>query len=441
MRFVGVILILIALPAFIYFIRAYPHRRNWIFFAFGVLPFITNWANLDVAIISWGHWLGHTKGLQLSILDPLAIAVIVSSRNAWQQLPFRLLVGAYLLLTILSTLYADLWLSSFFYVFQFVRVALVFVAVSAFGGNSKAVQWLCYGLAAGAIFQAAMAIFQISGGTGRVTGAMGHQNLLGMMLHFVTIPLIALLLAGERSKYVMFAVLASLGTVMLGASRASVAYVLLGVVLLLIISFIRSVNIQKTKIVGFAIMAGLAVAPLAVYSFSDRFGDGQILGGPDLEREAFERAARAMWLDNPMGVGGNQYVATANKEGYSTDAGVARRWGSLSAHVHNVYLLTAAEMGWLGLISLSGLIVWSILSALLLCFKDRKSVHGELVLGFAVAILTMALHSFYEWIFMLSSVQYLFAIALGVIAGSIRAAKRQKRQQPMRADTGPVPAG
>lgn len=426
MRFVGLILIILALPAFIYFIRAYPHRRNWIYFAFGFLPFITNWANLDVAIISWGHWLGYAKGLLLSILDPLAIAVLVSSRNAWHKLPFRLLIGAYLFAIVISTFWANLWLSSFFYVFQFLRVALVFVAVSAFGGNSKAVQWLCFGLAAGAVFQGAMSVLQITGGAARISGTMGHQNLLGMMLHFVTMPLIALLLAGERSKFIMFAVLASLGVVMLGASRASVAYVLLGVVLLLVISLVRFVNVQKTKIIGFAVLAGLAVAPLAVYSFSDRFGDKAILSGPDQEREAFERAANAMWSDNPLGVGANQYVVTANSQGYSLEAGVARRWGSLSANVHNLYLLTAAEAGWPGFISLSALLIWAIYSGLALCFKDRKSVHGELVLGFTVALFIMALHSFYEWIFVLSAVQYLFAIALGVIAGSIRAARQKE---------------
>ncbi len=426
MRIIGIFLLLILLPITINWLRSKPHQRHWLFFAFGILPFLVNWANLDVAIISWAQWLGYVKGLLLSIIDIIAISVIYVNKRSWRNLPFLGLMLAYLLAAILSMLYSNLWMSSFFYVFQVVRIVLVFVAVSIYAEDPRALRWLGKGLAAGAIFQAVMSVGDLMAGMDRATGTMGHQNLLGMMLHFVTLPLVALLLAGERSKLIMFGVLASLSTVGLGASRASVGFVALGLVLLFILSLARHVTKHKMKIVGLGALAAVLVVPLTIQAFSERFSGDAIVSGPDEERQAFERAANAMWSDHPMGVGANQYVVTANSAGYSDRAGVHWGWSSRATNVHNVYLLAAAETGWAGLLTLSALFAWSVVRGLHFSFRNRKTVRGELVLGSAIAILTTALHSFYEWVFVLSSVQYLFAISLAVIAGSIRQTNQEK---------------
>src|SRR3546814_7210147 len=58
----------------------------------------------------------------------------------------------------------------------------------------------------GATFQAVMTVDQRMSSAIQAAGTMGHQNLLGLMLHFVTLPLLALLLAGERSKLIMMGV-------------------------------------------------------------------------------------------------------------------------------------------------------------------------------------------------------------------------------------------
>src|SRR3546814_10304683 len=73
-------------------------------------------------------------------------------------------------------------------------------------------------------------------------GTMGHQNLLGLMLHFVTLPLLALLLAGERSKLIMMGVFAALVAVALGASRGAIGFVAIGLALLFLLSLARQLG-------------------------------------------------------------------------------------------------------------------------------------------------------------------------------------------------------
>ena len=128
-----------------------------------------------------------------------------------------------------------------------------------------------------------------------------------------------------------------------------------------------------------------------------------------------------------MGVGANQYVVVANAQGYSQRAGVIWNYGSRSAHVHHLYLLAAAETGWIGLVALTSLFGWTVLRGFAFAFGNRRNPRGDVVLGASIAVVVAAFHSFYEWIFATASVQYVFAISLGIIAGTIRQVNLERR--------------
>ena len=420
MRFVGFALILLSLPLLLSWLKAFPQQRKWAYFAIGIAPFTMGSLNLDVAIIDWAGWPGYAKGLIVSILDSLALAIILTSRGPFRKLPPLGVFLAYLLAVILSMASSAMPTSSSFYAFQMFRMLLVFVAVATIMKDPKAIKWVAMGLAAGAMYQAGVTIEQKLSGAVQASGTMGHQNLLGMMLHFVTFPLLALLLAGEKSKIVMLGALASLLAVALGASRGSIGFAAIGLVLLFVLSLARNATPHKWKMLGFAALAMAAVVPLTIGTLSERFGDSPIEVSADGERQAFERAANAMWGDYPMGVGANQYVVTANTQGYSAQAGVIWNYGSRAAHVHNIYLLAAAETGWLGIITLVGLFAWAILRSVTFAFANPRDPRGDVALGCGVAIFVMAMHGYYEWIFVMYQAQYVFAISLGIIAGTIR---------------------
>lgn len=442
MRVLGVLLILLSLPVLIWWVREFPQHRRWAYFAIGVLPFTMSFANLDVAFINWATWPGFARGLIVSILDTLAIALILAAKAPLRRLPLLGALCAYLAAVTLSVFMSAHWLASSFYAFQLLRVILVFVAVASVAGKPGAVRWIAFGLAAGAIFQGLATIEQRMSGVVQATGTMDHQNLLGLMLHFVTLPLLALLLAGERSKLIMAGVAASLVAVALGASRGSVAFGAAGIALLLLLSLARRMTPHKWKIVGIAVLSLAIVGPVAAKSFGERFASGtEAARSSDNEREAFERAAKAMWRDHPMGIGANQYVVVANSQGYSQNAGVVWNFGSRSAHVHNIYLLVAAETGWLGFLTFLFLLASGIIRGLKFAFGDRRDPRGDIVLGASVAIFMTALHSMWEWVFIVYFTQYVFAIALGIIAGSIRQANFERRYKGRRKSPAPSADG
>ena len=426
MRFVGLIIIFLAFPVFVSLLKSYPQKRTYAYFAVGIMPFVMGWLNLDAALINYAGWPGHTKGMIVTILDSLALAIVVTSIGPFKKLPlFGVLLG-YLCAAMISVAFSNHPVTSTFYVFQFARVILLFVAVATIMRDPRAIHWLAYGLAAGAIFQGVVTIEQRLTGSLQAAGTMGHQNLLGFMLHFVTLPLMALLLAGKMHSLNILGVLFALIAVALGASRGTVAFAAVGLVVLFALSLARQVTGHKMKMLGLGVLVFVIVAPLAFSTLERRFGDSPVATSLDGERQAFERAAKSMWADHPMGVGANQYVLVANAQGYSQRAGVVWNFGSRSAHVHNMYLLAAAETGWLGLIALSILFGWVILRGIAFAFANRRDARADVVLGASVAVFAASLHSFYEWIFVTYQVQYLFAIALGMIAGIIRQTNAEK---------------
>ena len=146
------------------------------------------------------------------------------------------------------------------------------------------------------------------------------------------------------------------------------------------------------------------------------------------ERAAFEGAASEMLSDHPLGVGTNHYVIIANTQGYSQRNGVVPTVGSLSATVHNVYLLVAAESGYLGLATFVILLLQPPAVALRLGWKARGDIRGDLLIGLGISLIIVYAHSLFEWVFVTYFFQYLFAAQLGLIAGLSEQIKSRPKQ-------------
>src|SRR3546814_19963544 len=85
MRIVGILLVLLSIPAFIAWLRSYPRQRKWAYLGVGLLPFVVSALNLDAALISWAGWPGYAKGIVLSLLDTLALAILVTSAGRSEE--------------------------------------------------------------------------------------------------------------------------------------------------------------------------------------------------------------------------------------------------------------------------------------------------------------------------------------------------------------------
>lgn len=417
MRYVGLLLFLICIPALAAAIRSDRTIRRAVWTLLGASPFIYGWAHLSVSVVSWAYWPGYVKGLIVALPDLLAIGLLLSTPGRRIRPAILVALGGYILAVAFSMSVSALPFASFQYVWQLLRIFLVALVVARISVGSDAPRHIVYGLCCGIAFQAFFSVVQHFGhGVVQASGTMGHQNLLGMMTHFALLTALALILAGDRAPILKIGVAAALVAVALTGSRGAVAFAGLGVVLLLLLSLLRRPTAGKMRVAGAGVAVLLAAAPVAYLTLEKRFAvSGE--GGSSAERAAFERAARAMWTDHPMGVGANEYVVTANTKGYSSRAGVIWSTGSRSANVHNAYLLVAAETGWPGLVTFLLLYATAVLTAARAAWAKPYARHSELLLGVLVVLVTVAAHNLYEWIFVVEVTQYLFAMMLGLAMG------------------------
>lgn len=418
MKWVAFALIILAAPLLLAWLRTNPRQAPWAWGMLTFLPFVLGPWHLDVAPFATPIWSGYVKGWQVSLLDAVAFAVVFGTRSRWPKLVLGIPFAAYLVAVSLSVLQARFPEYAISYVFQLLRAFLVFLAVARVAETEGGERALLTGLAAGLAVQAGYAIFDRLNGALQTGGSLGHQNLLGFVSHMALMPAFAAFLSGRWPGRALVGVLAGLIVVALTASRATIAIAGVALILTMVLSLAMNTSGRKAA-VGFAAMVLLAASfPLAQSALERRFAvQKTTFLSEDLQREAFERAAKAIISDNPFGIGPNHYVFIAITEGYSDRAGVNWSSSNRAAHVHNAYLLIGAESGYLGLITIVILLITAIFRALSTAFRFRRQPGAEILIGVGVGIIAISLHSFLEWVFVVSPSQYLFAGSLGIIAG------------------------
>jgi O-antigen ligase len=268
-------------------------------------------------------------------------------------------------------------------------------------------------------------------------GLFVHQNTLGMITHLVLLPHLAMLLYGHTRHSSTWRNLAIVGmtaiVVLFTASRATIGLSVLGMALTYAVLALAGLTQRKVAVALLAGMAVMAIVPLAVSTFQNRFASSPLSEDVYDERAAFDRAAEGIFADHPLGVGTNHYVPTARDGGYSERAGVARSPGNRNSLVHNAYLLTAAEAGWPGLVTFILMLAAPLMVALASGWRMRDTLGGHLLLGLGVALLIVYLHSLYEWIVYSREVLYCLFMTMGMAFGLALKARASAPVRPIAA--------
>ena len=400
-------------------LRRNPNSTSIVWMVVGFLVLQHGPLHLYMAIISWaGRWSGYTYGFEISLLDLVLLAIYLNLPRKHNSIPFKLSMILYFATVLLSVTQAVAVEATLFYAWQLLRVFFAYMVITLACKDPRVVSALLKGMAAGLLLALCEAVWERFGlGIMRAHGSFSQQNFFGLVSHFVIFPFFALLLAGERGWLPPTVSFGGLLVWVLTISRATVAASGLGYALMFILSAARKWTSRKTLVAAMSVVGILLIAPLFISSFADRFNDKIELAflGTDLTRVALSDAASMMLSDHPMGVGANHFVVIANSGGYYARAHVS--WIDYRAIVHSVYWLVAAETGYIGLLTFIMLILQPMIVAFRCGWRFRSDERGDLLLGLGIALLTVYLHSFYEWIFVTFQVQYIFATTVALIAG------------------------
>jgi O-antigen ligase len=415
-KWVGLTILLAAVFPLSEWLRRNPLQAPKVWVFVGVMPFLMTFAHLVMAVtLLEGNPIGfYVHGAEFSVLDALAVAILLSLPKRRHSLPFRLAMGLYFFAVLFSTLQSIYPLASLVYAWQLVRMFLVFAVVAKACEDPRVPSAILTGMALGLLTQAVVVIVERFGlGIQQASGTFDHQNLLGLISHFVVFPFFALLLAGQGGWLPVAVVPAGAAIELLTASRATIGLAALGYATVFVLSALSRWTSRKAValIFGAAVLAILVPAAIAFISVR---GQGE-LAGSDEARAAMQNAALLLFFSHPLGVGANNYVLAANAYGVNAAAGLA--WTEFAAFVHNAYLLVAAETGFLGLASLVFLLSRPMFVAFRCGWRKRRDPRGDLLLGFGVAVLVAYLHAAFEWVFVLDLTQYMLALEFGMISG------------------------
>ncbi len=417
MKWIALIVAAAAVVPFAGWLRRHPSEAPKVWMLVGFLPFGVGFFHLYMAAISWPEWPGYVKGTEISLLDLLAISLLFSLPRTGQALPFRASMILYFVAVVLSVFQAAVPMAAVFYAWQIARMFLVYAVVAKGCTDRRVVPALLTGMAIGLCFEACHAMWQRFGlGIPQPGGSFGHQNFLGLITHFVVFPWVALLYAGERGWRPVIGPFAGLVIAVLTVSRATVGLAGAGYVALFALSVLRKWTPRKAVLMVGGLIALAVLAPIVAASFEKRFRNEVPSGGYD-ERAAFVRAAEMIIADYPLGVGANNYVVVANTGNYNTKAGVAPTTTSDAANVHNVYLLVTAESGYIGLVTFVLMLLQPLFAAFRCGWRSRNDMRGDLLIGLSMSLFIIYVHSFFEWIFITTAPQYMFALDAGLVAG------------------------
>lgn len=423
MRWIGLAIIFLSIPVLIAFLGRDVRRRDMLIMAAGALMFFTGPLQITASLVAWPMWQGVSKGIILSLLDSIAIALLVTRRRTGPRAPFLPLILLFAVPVTMSVAVAAVKEAAFFVVVQIVQMTVFYIALAGELQRTSALRNLFKGLSIGLMVQAGYVINQKLHGVVQAPGTTAHQNILGIMVELSVLPLVGAILEGQKDRILYFGVLAGLIIIAGGGSRGTMMFFALGLVLVLMISLARRSTPRKWQALGLGVIAALLTMPIAAATLKERFGDTSVTT-EEGQRAALARSAEMMAKDHPLGVGANNFVSVSNTQGYAARAGVTWFGGTRSKPAHNAYLVARAETGLAGEVALIVLFGGIAIGGIATAFRMRRAPYVGLAVGSTGAVIAVSFHSLYEYAWYLPDTQRLFFMNMAIIAGCMALARR-----------------
>lgn len=390
-------------------LRERPGVRLPLWTLVGLLPFIHP---EPMALVFFGGRPSDTHGVEVAFIDWLALCLLLAAR-AGRRLPsaYRLALSAYFLVVIVSISQARWPELAAAHLWKLCRMALVLVAVWRAGVEDARVPVaLLRGMAIGAVYEGGLAAWQHFGrGVLRAQGSFSGWNSLGVVLNLVAMVPVARILAGPTSLLTKLVPLAAVAGALFSVSRGALLFLGVGIALVWIGSTLRRPTARKAWFGACGLLLFAAVVPVALSALASRTAEER---QESLDTRArLETAAVTMLREHPLGVGASHYVPELLLGGYGERAGLG--WRMWVAVVHNVYWLTAAELGHAGVVALLLLFLAPLRLALL---RRAGGPRGDVLLGLGAGLAVFGVHSCFEWVWRLNEIMYLWFMNVGVVA-------------------------
>ncbi|GAB4455763.1 MAG: hypothetical protein OHK0029_12380 [Armatimonadaceae bacterium] len=254
----------------------------------------------------------------------------------------------------------------------------------------------------------------------RVSGPFDHSNTVPLYINQF-LPILGIWgLSDRRLTHAMsgLSVIACLGLCVASQStfsRLGLLLSLAGFVGALFVTNVRERN-PRVRVATVVTIIGLVIGGiLAAPSMIER-----IKSAPEESEEArheFNIAAEQMAEDYPFGIGVNNFSRVLTRVGRYNQHISVMEDEEQAGVCHHIYFLTAAELGYPGLIVFAIILLRFLWHNLLGIFRSGKTWEGSLLWGFLFGACALHISGFMEWVVRITPVTYMFAICAGLMVG------------------------
>ncbi len=411
-------------------------QKKWIENAvFFVAIFFTCSLLVHINFVSMEDYRGTAKGFEVTLVDMamLVLFYLVVSRRGQRQLmifpPGTFIYGLYFIFSAVSIANSAESIYSYFELWKMGRMYLFYWIMCNYLSGEKELMTMLKFIPAVIIYiflvvldqKYRMHLFQTN-------GPLPHQNSLVMYMTIFNTIIFAWLLNSEMSALKTIFILSVFGMgsacIISTLSRAGLMCFGLGCGVTLIFSLINGATFKKFAIVSLIFIGGLAMLIKSADTIIERFTNAPEQS--KLTRISLAEAAVKMANDKTFGIGLNNWGIKINPP-YSYSDHIERKNDEFKEGiVETVYLLVAAETGWINLCVFLLFILKFYFMNIVNFFKYRKT---ELVLfsaGLAGGLLSVYLESSLEWVLKQTNNFYQLMLVFAVISAMTHIRKMNK---------------
>jgi hypothetical protein len=414
----------------------------------------TVWVDhLDVNFFTHYWYRGTTRGLEITVLDVLAICLLLGvllregrRRIFWPASLGILLI--YFLYGCFSLAISEPKIYGMFELFKIFRSIIVFLAAAMYVRGDRELSVLVFALGCAVCFEGLLSVKEhYLGGMYRVTGSLDHPNSLSVYI-CMACPLFVAAANSTLHRYLryfcLFCIPVSMVIILFTVSRAGIpifALVNLGTAV-----FCISWKFSFRKM-GFAMVACIFLVIFVVQSWgrlTARFGQMTLADeytGEQIEsRGYYLRQAKVILDDHFFGVGLNNWSYWVSKVygarvGYTyedyDDMEFAPSKEVLpsyhyAAPAHSLGALTLGELGVPGLIIFAFVwLRWFQIGASFLIERANRAT-SRFGIGIFFSICGVFLQNLFEWVYRQTHITLAFHVLLGTLASLHYLKKRRK---------------
>lgn len=394
---------------------------------------------IDINILSMEWYRGDTKGFEFGVTDWMIIALMIvmarsprwSSKRPEVLPPNSVLMSSYFLIALASMIVAYVPVYSAFGASKILRAMAVYWVAYNYLRSEEDLRFFLYILAAIVAFEFLLVLQQRASGIYRAPGTTPHSNTLAVYINMMNMIFFSFILSDRErgiQRYIFWACFGMGSLIVLATfSRGALGVMVLCYGLVVMLSLFDRSRAQKYQVVGLLFLAAIPVVIKVAPAIIERFETAP--EGSEISRYQANDAALAMAGESILGVGLNNYSHVINNTGYSlfipleSDRGI----------VHNIYLLHASEMGWIGLavfLLMIGNFLWI---AVRIILRREDDVISHMAIGVLAAMTALWLQSWLEWLFRQTYITVQFYMLAGFLAALPRLARERKRVERVRA--------